>query len=97
MGLSSMSNWTFNTVVIFSFPLLQSSMGIEYTFALYAAICFVGLIYTYFYMPETKNISLEQIENYVMSGKPLRFLGRERESMVTGSVKPDSSLVPSIN
>ena len=45
--------------------------GIEYTFALYAVVCFLGLIYTYLYMPETKNISLEQIENHVMSGKPL--------------------------
>lgn len=76
MGLSAMSNWTFNTVVIFSFPLLEKTLGIEYTFILYAAICFLGLIYTYFYMPETKNMSLEQIENYVMSDKPLRFLGR---------------------
>jgi SP family arabinose:H+ symporter-like MFS transporter len=80
MGLSAMSNWTFNTLVIFSFPLLQKMLGIEYTFALYAAICFLGLIYTYFYMPETKNISLEQIENYVMRGKSLRFLGREEQS-----------------
>ncbi len=80
MGLSSMSNWTFNTVVIFSFPLLQSMLGIEYVFALYALICCLGFVYTYFYMPETKNISLEQIENYVMMGKSLRFLGRGDES-----------------
>ena len=97
MGLSSMSNWTFNTVVIFSFPLLQGMFGIEYTFALYAAICFFGLIYTYFYMPETKNLSLEQIENYIMAGKPLRFLGREEEQMEVGSAKSDSSFLPSIN
>lgn len=77
MGLSAMSNWTFNTVVIFSFPLLEKSLGIEYTFALYAVICFLGLIYTYFYMPETKGLSLEQIENYVMTGKPLRYLGSQ--------------------
>ncbi|KTD65859.1 sugar porter family MFS transporter [Legionella shakespearei] len=81
MGLSAMSNWTFNTVVIFSFPILHNMFGIEFTFALYAIICFLGLIYTYFYMPETKNISLEHIENYVMSGKPLRFLGREDEAL----------------
>lgn len=77
MGLSAMSNWTFNTIVIFSFPLLEKTLGIEYTFIVYAVICFLGLIYAYFYMPETKNISLEQIENYVMTDKPLRFLGRE--------------------
>ncbi|MFT4058664.1 MAG: sugar porter family MFS transporter [Legionella sp.] len=74
MGLSAMSNWTFNTLVIFSFPLLEKGLGIEYTFALYGLICFLGLIYTYFYMPETKNMSLEHIENYIMTGKPLRYL-----------------------
>ncbi len=79
MGLSAMSNWSFNTIVIFSFPLLQQGFGIEYTFALYGIICLFGFIYTYKYMPETKNISLEQIERHIMQGKPLRSLGREEE------------------
>ncbi|KTD75531.1 sugar porter family MFS transporter [Legionella waltersii] len=95
MGLSAMSNWSFNTLVIFSFPLLQKSFGIEVTFAIYAAICFMGLIYTYFFMPETKSISLEQIENYIMSGKPLRFLGRENDQQAQANSK--AHWVPSTN
>ncbi len=95
MGMSAMSNWSFNTIVIFSFPLLQKMLGIEVTFAIYAVICFMGLIYTYFYMPETKNISLEQIENYIMSGKPLRFLGRENDQNPEASSK--ANWVPSTN
>lgn len=93
MGLSAMSNWTFNTIVIFSFPLLQNMLGIEYTFGLYAVICFFGLIYTYFYMPETKNISLEQIENYVMAGKPLRYLGRRFDEVGVAADKEGSTYV----
>lgn len=81
MGLSAMSNWSFNTVVIFSFPLLQAGLGIDYTFAVYAGICLLGLVYTYYFMPETKNISLEQIENHIMSGKPLRQLGRDEQGL----------------
>jgi MFS transporter, SP family, arabinose:H+ symporter len=77
MGLSAMSNWTFNTLVIFSFPLLEKTLGIEYTFALYGLICFLGLVYSYCYMPETKNVSLEHIENHIMANKPLRDIGRE--------------------
>ena len=77
MGFSAMSNWSFNTVVIFSFPLLEQSFGIESTLALYAIICLIGLIFTYGYMPETKGLSLEQIECYILSGKPLRYLGCE--------------------
>ncbi|CAM2828088.1 sugar porter family MFS transporter [Legionella worsleiensis] len=92
MGLSAMSNWTFNTLVIFSFPVLQKLLGIDYTFALYAGICFLGLIYTYFYMPETKNMSLEHIENYVLSGKALRLLGREKEQLPSDlNAEPENS------
>ncbi|WP_454786088.1 sugar porter family MFS transporter [Legionella sp. WA2024007413] len=91
MGFSAMSNWTFNTIVIFSFPLLEKMLGIEYTFAVYAVICLLGLIYTYFYMPETKNISLEQIENYIMSGKPLRMLGREETFPIEDTDKEEPS------
>ena len=76
MGLSSISNWGFNGIVVFTFPIMFHAFGVEYTFLIYATICFFGLIYTYKYMPETKNLSLECIEEYVMSGKPLRWLGR---------------------
>ena len=85
MGLSAMSNWAFNTVMVFSFPLMQSSLGIEYTFALYALVCLFGLFYTYYWMPETKNISLESIEDYLTSGGSLAYLGRKepRQSPLT--------------
>lgn len=97
MGMSSMSNWSFNTIVIFSFPVLHQMFGIEMTFVLYAVICFLGFIYAYIYMPETRNISLEQIETYIMSGKPLRFLGREDEEVNAVSTKSESSLLASTN
>ncbi|MBA4697031.1 MAG: sugar porter family MFS transporter [Legionella sp.] len=77
MGLSSLSNWAFNTITVFTFPLLQHSLGIELTFALYAVICFMGFIYASYFMPETKNLSLEAIEQYLMEGQPLRKLGRK--------------------
>ncbi|WP_419420964.1 sugar porter family MFS transporter [Legionella sp. D16C41] len=82
MGLSSMSNWGFNTLMVFSFPILYSQIGIEFTFLLYGVVCFLGFIYTYYWMPETKNISLEAIENYLMSNKPLRCLGRQQENNI---------------
>lgn len=95
MGFSAMSNWTFNTVVIFSFPILEKMMGIEYTFALYGVICLFGLIYTYFYMPETKNLSLEQIENYIVAGKPLRLLGRKEIPITEDVGKKEPSYLTS--
>ncbi|ASQ46013.1 sugar porter family MFS transporter [Legionella clemsonensis] len=79
MGLSSISNWGFNTLTVFSFPILHHQFGIEFTFALYALICLLGLFYAYYYMPETKNLSLEAIEDHLMRGYPLRDLGRNEE------------------
>jgi hypothetical protein len=58
---SGMGNWILNTVIILSCFFLEKIMGIEWTFILYVAICLLGLIYTYFYIPKTKNISLEYI------------------------------------
>jgi len=77
MGLSSMSNWGFNTLMVFSFPLMNAHLGIAATFEIYAAICMMGFFYTWYWMPETKNLSLESIEDYLMSGHSLRLLGRE--------------------
>ena len=77
MGLSSFSNWGFNGLMILSFPILINYLGIKWLFLIYSIICFIGLIFTKRYMPETKNLSLEEIETYVMSGKPLNRLGQK--------------------
>ncbi|WP_131781765.1 sugar porter family MFS transporter [Legionella gresilensis] len=93
MGLSSMSNWGFNTLMVFSFPILYNQIGIEYTFLMYGVICFLGFIYSYYWMPETKNISLEAIETYLMNNKPLRYLGRNHQinQLDTGIKRPELS------
>jgi sugar porter (SP) family MFS transporter len=78
MGFSSMSNWGFNGIVVFTYPLLYGYFGIQYTLGIYSLICLFGLFYTWAYMPETKNLSLETIENHVMSGRPLNQLGRNK-------------------
>lgn len=76
MGFSSMSNWGFNGIVVFTYPLLYGYFGIQYTLGIYSIICLFGLFYTWVCMPETKNLSLETIENHIMSGLPLNQLGR---------------------
>jgi hypothetical protein len=62
--------------VVFSFPIMHSFLGIALTFALYAFVCLLGFVYVYYLMPETKSLSLEAIENYIMAGRPLKRLGR---------------------
>ncbi len=43
-------------------------------FWLYAIIGILGLIWGYFYLPETKGVSLEQIERHWREGKKPRDL-----------------------
>lgn len=76
-SLSAGTNWAFNTIVVATFPTLLHTAGISATFALYAFTCLVGLIYSIYYVPETKGMSLEKIEKYIRAGKPLRKLGRD--------------------
>lgn len=76
MSLSAASNWAFNTLVVASFPILLEIMGISYVFIFYASTCVLGLLYAIRYVPETKGLSLEEIEEHVHSRKPLRKLGR---------------------
>jgi len=51
-------------VVVKTFPNLTSSMGDSGTFWLYAGFCFVTILYTLVWIPETKGRSLEDIESY---------------------------------
>ena len=75
-SFATASNWIFNTLVVVSFPTLLHLFGIGTTFLLYAFFCFLGFLFTWRYVPETKNLSLETIEEHIYSKKPLRKLGR---------------------
>jgi SP family galactose:H+ symporter-like MFS transporter len=59
-----------------TFLTLLNGIGNAQTFWLYAGLNVVFLVFTFALVPETKNISLEQIERNLMAGKPLRRIGR---------------------
>lgn len=63
MSIGSLAHWGFNAIVAFTFLKLVNSLGIDYTFWTYAFVCLVGLFWGYYYIPETKGKSLEEIEN----------------------------------
>ncbi len=54
--------WIACFILTYTFPILNGALGTAKTFWLYAAICFAGLIFVFFKVPETKGKSLEQIE-----------------------------------
>lgn len=67
MALASCSNWTFNVLVSATFLTLINTLGIGHTFYLYAALTTLGLIFTFYLVPETKGKSLEAIEASVLN------------------------------
>lgn len=76
MSMASLSNWGFNFVVVFAFPLMLAGPGLAFTFTVFAVICLGGIAFTLTRVPETTGHSLEAIERHLMSGKPLGSLRR---------------------
>ncbi|MEX0999795.1 MAG: MFS transporter [Thermodesulfobacteriota bacterium] len=61
--------WATYLVVTLTFLSLIDYLGRPDTFWLYAVMCVVSFVYVYFYMPETKGLSLEEIEEHWRKGK----------------------------
>lgn len=62
MSIATCSNWLFNYVMSFIFLDLLGLLKIGGVFQLYAALCILTILFVYFYIPETKGKSLEEIE-----------------------------------
>lgn len=76
MSMASISNWGFNFVVVFAFPLMLASVGLAVTFTIFAVICAGGVLFTFARVPETTGHSLEAIEAHLKSGRPFVALRR---------------------
>ncbi len=74
MSIGSLSHWGFNAIISFTFLTLTNGIGIGSTFLLYAAVCVFGLVWGYYYIPETKGKSLELIEKHWRERKSPRDL-----------------------
>lgn len=74
MSIGSLSNWFFNAVVAFTFLKLVNAFSPAGAFGIYAVVGIAALFWGYFYIPETKGISLEQIEEHWRDGKSPREL-----------------------
>jgi MFS transporter, SP family, galactose:H+ symporter len=75
IGCSTFTNWVANSLVGYSFLPLLNGIGQAQTFWLYAAFNAVFIALTFWLVPETKGVTLEQIERNLMAGLPLRRIG----------------------
>lgn len=74
MSICTVSNFAFNFFVVASFPVLLNRIGGAWTFWMFGVVSLFCIIFVYFFIPETKGISLEQIElNWRRGVKPREF------------------------
>ena len=74
MSICTVSNFAFNFFVVGSFPILLHRVGGAYTFWMFGFVSLLCIIFVYFFVPETKGISLEQIEsNWRRGVAPRKF------------------------
>jgi len=65
--LGSSTHWIMAAIIAFSFPYLAESLGGAITFSFFGCMMVLQLIFVWFFMPETKGTSLEQIEAKVVT------------------------------
>lgn len=75
MSFTSSIQWLANFLVSFAFLPLTDTLGSNTTMMLLAFFCFTTVLFTYLFVPETKGVSLEKIEQNLFSGMKLKALG----------------------
>ncbi|THE17555.1 MFS transporter, partial [Kocuria rosea] len=68
IGISVFFGWTMNGFLALFFPSLVAAVGISGTFFLFAGIGVLALIFVATQVPETRNRSLEDLEEDVSTG-----------------------------
>ncbi len=75
VACSTTTNWVVNMIIGATFLTLINTFGIAVTFWIYTGLNILFVVLTILLIPETKGISLENIEKNLMEGKRLRDIG----------------------
>ncbi|MEM8628907.1 MAG: sugar porter family MFS transporter [Chlamydiota bacterium] len=68
-SVATSSNWAANFLVTATFLPILESLGAASTFFLYFCLTLLSLLFIFFYVPETKGVSLEAIEKRLYEGR----------------------------
>jgi len=63
MSFSTATTWTFSFALTFAWPSQLDAMTSTGAFCWYSAWCFVGATIAYFFVPETRGKSLEELDS----------------------------------
>jgi SP family galactose:H+ symporter-like MFS transporter len=88
MTITTMVNWTFAGLVMGNALSFMKAHGNASIFYVFAGFCVLAIVFVALFVPETKGISLEEMEFNLKNGVPLRGLG-ERPNARTMPVSND--------
>jgi MFS family permease len=75
VSIAVVTNFFWNTLMTFFFPIELQFIGSASTFYLYAIILTSGIYFIHKKVPETKGMSLEEIEDFFMKSSQTKVLG----------------------
>ncbi|MFA5879204.1 MAG: sugar porter family MFS transporter [Candidatus Margulisiibacteriota bacterium] len=75
MTITTATNWICNAMVGYFSLAFFTKLGVSSTFIFFGVVCFLGILLVFFFTPETKGVSLEEIEVNLKSGKKLKQIG----------------------
>ncbi len=62
LAIAGLSQWAANFVVIITFPILLATVGLAFSYSLYAICAVLSVLFVYFSVHETKGIELEAMK-----------------------------------
>ena len=69
------ANWLFNFLLAANFPHFISAFGASAVFISFAVVSLIGIAFVRYFVPETRGMKLEVIEENLMAGQRLRDIG----------------------
>ena len=68
-SVATLSNWLFAFIVTKTFDSLKSALTVQGAYWFFGGWCFLGFVFVYFLMPETRGNTLEEIEAMFDNGR----------------------------
>lgn len=67
MGLCTAANWLWNFLISFFTPWITGAIGYKYGY-IFASCCFLGVCITFFFVNESQQRSLEEVDSMYILG-----------------------------
>jgi MFS transporter, SP family, major inositol transporter len=68
MGICVLILWVTNAIIAFLFPIVVQAIGIQGAFGLFVILGLVAIVFLKIFLPETKDRSLEELEERFSAG-----------------------------